>query len=182
MAIRTVSELRKRAAAGETLDFLFFWGHRPKHEDGVCKSCLSQWFPVGFELDGVSYASAEHYMMAEKARLFEDAEIRSRILAAATPAEAKALGRQVRGFDSALWQQCCCEVVMRGNLAKFEQNPALGDFLRSTGDAILVEASPVDCVWGIGWAEDDPQARLPDMWDGSNLLGFALMEVRERLR
>ena len=71
---------------------------------------------------------------------------------------------------------------MQGNLAKFRQNPLLGDFLRGTGDAVLVEASPVDCIWGIGWAEDDPQARLPEMWDGSNLLGFALMEVREQLR
>lgn len=182
MAIRTVSELRKRAAAGEVLDFLFFWGHRPKQEGSVCKSCLSQWFVAGFELGGTYYPSAEHYMMAEKARLFEDAEIHGRILAVASPAEAKALGRQVRGFDAALWQQRCCEVVMQGNLAKFQQNPPLGNFLRGTGDAVLVEASPVDCIWGIGWAEDDPQAQLPELWDGSNLLGFALMEVRERLR
>ena len=68
-----------------------------------------------------------------------------------------------------------------GNVEKFVQNPALKDFLINTQKRILVEASPVDKIWGIGWAADDEQAQTPEQWQGLNLLGFALMEVRQQL-
>lgn len=161
--------------------YLFFWGHTPRREGEVDTSCLSQWYPAPFEENGQAYATAEHYMMAEKARLFHDEASRQAILAAGTPGEAKALGRKVSGFDNAAWEQHAFDIVVRGNLLKFSQNPALRDFLLASRERVLVEASPQDRIWGIGLHRDDPRAADPASWEGTNLLGFALMEVRSRL-
>lgn len=176
-----LESLRARWAAGERPAFLFFWGHQPRADGTVGTSCLSQWFPAPFSVDGQTYATAEHWMMAEKARLFADHETRTRILAATTPAEAKDLGRAVRGFENEEWNRHRSDIVVRGNLAKFGQNPEMGRFLRDTGEHVLVEASPVDRIWGIGLAQDDARATDPTKWRGLNLLGFALMEVRAAL-
>lgn len=120
-------------------------------------------------------------MMAEKARLFGDDAALARVLAAASPAEAKAVGREVRGYDDARWEEARAAAVVRGNLAKFGQNAELGSFLASTGARVLVEASPHDRIWGIGMAASNPDARDPARWRGRNLLGFALMDVRAQL-
>ncbi len=120
-------------------------------------------------------------MMAEKARLFGDSLACDRVLAAPTPGAAKAVGRQIVGFDERLWLAQRFRIVVDANLAKFTQHRALGDFLANTGDRVLVEASPVDPIWGIGLAANDPGATDPFAWNGLNLLGFALMEVRARL-
>ena len=175
---RSVEDLH----GAQGLEFVFFWGHQAPEGGGVGPSCLSQWWPAPFSVDGIAYPTAEHFMMAEKARLFGDADVEGRVLAAGTPKAAKALGREVQPFDSAKWDGARFDAVVRGNIAKFSQNPHLQRFLESTGDAVLVEASPVDAIWGIGLAEDDPRARRPVQWRGLNLLGFALMEVRARLR
>ncbi len=161
--------------------YLFFWGHTPGKAEQVAKECLSQWYPAVFVVDGVRYATAEHYMMAEKARLFGDEGVREKIIAAAHPSQAKNLGREVQGFNPTTWEQHRFEIVVQGNIAKFSQNPNLKAFLLNTGHRILVEASPVDRIWGIGWAETDPQAQDPEKWRGLNLLGFALMAARSRL-
>ena len=120
-------------------------------------------------------------MMASKARLFGDHKTLAKILASAEPKDAKALGRMVVGFEAALWEAHGFDFVVQANLAKFSQNLELKDFLISTSPKVLVEASPVDPVWGIGLASDDPQALDAAQWPGRNLLGFALMEVREQL-
>jgi ribA/ribD-fused uncharacterized protein len=121
-------------------------------------------------------------MMAEKERLFGDEETRARILKAMSSGEAKRFGRDVRGFDESLWEQSRIELVVRGNLANFSQNPELSKFLLSTEDDVLVEVSPGDRIWGIGLAADDGRVETPDQWQGLNLLGFALMDVRHPLR
>lgn len=162
--------------------YIFFWSHTPRGGgDGVGKHVFSQWYEAPFTIDGVTYPTAEHWMMAEKARLFGDAEARARILAAGNPGAAKQYGREVRGFVDARWNEVRWDIVVRGNEAKFGQNPALGTFLVNTGDRVLVEASPVDRIWGIGLAQDDARAEDPEQWRGLNLLGFALMEARARL-
>jgi ribA/ribD-fused uncharacterized protein len=161
--------------------YVLFWGHTPR-TSGMGKHVLSQWWPAPFRVDGDSYASAEHYMMAEKARLFGDETTRSAILAATNPGAAKALGRTVSGFDEPRWKQRRCDIVVRASLAKFGQNAELRSYLLETGDKVLVEASPVDRVWGIGLAADDPRAEQPSEWIGLNLLGFALMRARATLR
>ncbi|RAH97253.1 DUF1768 domain-containing protein [Acuticoccus sediminis] len=164
------------------LKFLYFWGHQPARDGQLTTACFSQWWPAAFEVDGIRYPTAEHWMMAEKARLFGDEPAVRQIHMAASPKQAKQIGRDVRGFDQATWDREKRRIVTEGGLAKFSQNPALGTFLLSTGDRVLVEASPVDRVWGIGLAADDKRAANPLQWRGENLLGFALMCVRDRLR
>ena len=167
---------------GQAKEYLFFWGHPPSKDRTITKSCFSQWWEDGFIEDGVTYKSAEHYMMAKKAVLFNDTEVRERIIASKSPAEAKKLGRQVIGYDDALWVQHRFEIVKQGNYLKFSQNEPLKTFLMQTGDRVLVEASPVDGIWGIGMVAENPDAVNPGKWYGLNLLGFALMEVRDMLR
>jgi ribA/ribD-fused uncharacterized protein len=178
----TKERLVATVAAGAAHDYLFFWGHTPKGDDVVDAACLSQWFPRAFDVGGVRYATAEHFMMAGKARLFGDDAARAEILAAKTPSEAKALGRAVRGFDEERWREARGEIVVRGSLGKFGEHADLREYLLSTGDKVLVEASPRDTVWGIGMGASNPAARDPSRWRGTNLLGFALMETRARLR
>jgi ribA/ribD-fused uncharacterized protein len=159
-----------------------FWGHQPSKDGTITKSCFSQWWQQDFKECGITYKSAEHYMMAKKAELFSDAEILEAILACNSPAEAKKLGREVRGYNEELWLQRRYPIVLQGNYLKFSQNKSLKDFLLTTGVRVLVEASPVDGIWGIGMTADNPDAEHPDKWYGLNLLGFALMEVRDMLQ
>ncbi|MFL6075101.1 MAG: NADAR family protein [Mycobacteriales bacterium] len=177
-----VEELLAALDAGVRVKYLFFWGHRPEPDGSMGKGCLSQWWPVTFTEGDDSYASAEHYMMAGKARLFGDEEARARILACATPGEAKKLGRQVRGFDEAAWVAFRFHLVVAANVAKFGQHPELRKYLLDTGDRVLVEASPRDRIWGIGMGASNPAAEDPASWRGLNLLGFALTQAREQLR
>jgi ribA/ribD-fused uncharacterized protein len=180
--IDTLEGLRDAARAGQGFRYVFFWSHRPEADGRLTAACLSQWWPCAFTLDGVAYASAEQWMMASKARLFGDEETLAAILATHDPAMVKKLGRAVRGFDEARWRSTCFDLVTRGNVAKFSQDPALGEFLLGTGDAVLAEASPTDRVWGIGLAAVDERAADPLRWEGENLLGFALMRARQALR
>ncbi|RNA61045.1 NADAR family protein [Chryseobacterium nematophagum] len=164
----------------EKIQFLYFWGHTVKNE--VTKSCFSQWFPCPFIEEGITYKTAEHYMMAKKAKLFEDNQTLQDILKSDSPNQAKSLGRKVENFDFSIWDEHKYEIVKEGNLLKFSQNEALKEFLLSTNDTILVEASPYDTIWGIGMLESDKRAVNPTLWNGENLLGFALMEVRDLLK
>ncbi|MGV9991927.1 NADAR family protein [Streptomyces sp. NPDC003374] len=174
--------LIREVRAGTRVGYLHFWGHRPRPDGRVGASCLSQWWPSPFTADGETYATAEHWMMAGKARLFGDAEAERRVLAAGHPAEARKAGRLVRGFDESIWARERFGIVVAGSVHKFAAHPELRAFLLATGDRVLVEASPVDRVWGIGLAAHDEAAADPERWRGPNLLGFALMEARERLR
>lgn len=179
--IDNVEALRAAVRAGQRFEYVFFWGH---HSDGgpLTEKCLSQWWPCRFAVDGVTYTSAEQWMMAGKARLFGDHETLAAILAETDPKRVKALGRTVRGFDPERWGEACFELVTRGNVAKFSQNPPLRSFLLGTGEKVLVEASPLDAIWGIGLGAADERARDPLRWEGVNLLGFALMRARAAIR
>ncbi|MFI7502992.1 NADAR family protein [Streptomyces sp. NPDC049687] len=174
--------LVREVRAGAKIKYLHFWGHRPRPDGRLGSSCLSQWWPSPFVVDGVAYATAEHWMMAEKARLFGDAEAEKRALAAGHPSQAKKAGRLVRGFDEAIWERERFRIVVEGSVHKFGSDPELAAFLLGTGERVLVEASPVDRVWGIGLSADDEAALDPERWRGPNLLGFALMEARRQLR
>lgn len=167
--------------AGKEIKILTFWGHTPSSE-AITKSCLSQWYACEFELYECEYHSAEQYMMAKKAELFQDYAAYHKIMAADNPKDCKALGREVRNFNSDLWNREKYRIVLTGNLAKFSRNPELYQFLDSTGDCVLVEASPYDDIWGVNLSADDPRIQDPSQWQGENLLGFALMEVRDILR
>lgn len=162
--------------------FLFFWGHQPSKDGSITKTCFSQWWASPFVVDGITYKTAEHWMMAKKAELFNDNEILEKIIQVNSPAEAKKLGREVRNYDDALWLANRYEIVKQGNFYKFSQNSDLKEFLMNTKERVLVEASPVDAIWGIGMAADDKDVLNPEKWRGLNLLGFALMEVRDELK
>lgn len=171
-----------RIDGGASPDFLFFWGHTPKASGSVDRACLSQWYPARFEVDGLSFATAEHFMMHGKAKLFGDEDAARAILGSHDPAEVKAFGRAVRGYDDARWGAARFDVVVRGNVAKFSADEELRAFLVGTGDAVLVEAAPRDQIWGIGLGAANPAARDPKRWRGRNLLGFALMKARDAIR
>ncbi|KAG4438948.1 hypothetical protein IFR05_005574 [Cadophora sp. M221] len=122
----------------------------------------------------------EHYMMYCKALLFGDGVVAKKILAAKTPGEAKTLGRQAGSFDQKKWDGACDGVVERGNFLKFSQNPELKDILLGTGTKIIVEASPSDRIWGVGFDAENAEGREEE-W-GANKLGKALMRVRSTLQ
>jgi len=121
-------------------------------------------------------------MMWSKAVLFGDADRAKAVLLARSPAQAKTIGRQVEGFDEAVWVENRWRIVVDASVAKFGNDPALRDYLLSTKHKVLVEASPVDRIWGIGLSTDSEKAKNPEQWRGLNLLGFALMEARQQLQ
>ncbi len=167
---------------GETLKYIFFWGHSHKNSEDLGKFVFSQWYPSPFKVDNIEYKTTEHWMMANKASLFGDTEIFKKIIVADKPGEVKELGRQIRNFDEIKWNAKKYEIVKNGNIHKFNQNKKLTEYLLGTSDRIIVEASPVDMIWGIGLPQDSPMIDNHYTWRGLNLLGFALMEVRDFLR
>ena len=155
---------------------VFFW-----HEYGE-NGIFSNWYQRSFIVDDVEYLHVEQYMMAQKALLFHDEEIYRRIMETSSPSKCKALGKEVRGFDSEIWNAHKFEIVRTAVYAKFEQHPDLLEMLLVTGDAVMAEASPKDHIWGIGLGAEEAMKRDPAAWPGENLLGKALMAVREELR
>ena len=163
--------------------FTFFWKPLTQNYNYIGAGCLSQWqqdYP--FEEDGVEYKTAEHYMMAGKAKLFNDKEYLRKILNSNHPSKTKKLGSQVRGFKNNIWEQHRCDIVIKANYLKFTQHPELKEYLLNTGDNVLVEASPYDRIWGIGMESKHPNSNNVKLWKGINLLGFCLMEVRDQLK
>lgn len=164
-----------------TQKYIFFWGHQPTRDGSISSSCFSQWWESSFTEEDFVYRTAEHYMMIKKAELFGDHEVLSKMKVAKSPGELKKLGRLVKNFDAQLWDTNKYQIVKQANLLKFDQNESLRTFLLSTKDRVIVEASPLDSIWGIGLAKDHPDVMSPSKWKGENLLGFALMEVRDDL-
>lgn len=146
------------------------------------QTCFSQWFPCVFQINDLVYNCAEQYMMAEKARLFNDSEIESKIMKAKHPRRQKELGRLVSNFNKELWDSRAKEIVYEGNKAKFSQNPLLKQELMKTGTLILVEASPYDNIWGIALSEDDDRCLDQSTWKGLNWLGEVLTRLRNDFR
>ena len=151
--------------------FTFFW-----------RGPFSQWHKSKFFVNGIEYATAEQFMMAEKARLFGDEDICRQILETNNPKKQKALGRKVKDFNPILWDKHKFSIVYLGNYEKFTQSVELKNTLLNTGDTTLVEASPLDKIWGIGLAEEDIKASNRHEWKGENLLGKVLDAVRARIR
>jgi ribA/ribD-fused uncharacterized protein len=177
----TLKNLIESFESGQNLKYLFFWGHQANKDGSIGKTCFSQWWPSPFTVEGTVYKTAEHWMMAQKAVLF-DKEMISRIIASESPAEVQKFGRMIKNFDATIWDENKFRLVVEGNFHKFSQDENLKEFLLNTNERVLVEASPLDKIWGIGLAADHPNIENPILWKGENLLGFALMEVRERIQ
>ena len=120
--------------------------------------------------------------MQQKALTFHDHETAQKIMAESDPKKIKHLGREVEDFDDEVWKGVSRDVIYKGNLAKFSQNPVLRETLLKTGSKILAEASPHDYRYGIGLGKADPRAQDPSQWRGSNWLGEAIMKVRDELK
>lgn len=167
---------------GESIKFIFFWGHTAmQNSNEVGKECLSQWYEMPFHVGTYTYKTAEHWMMSKKALLFKDEKIFLKIINCETPGEAKRFGREINNFDKNVWDEKKFSIVKEGNIHKFTQNPELFSYLKNTNNRVLVEASPQDRIWGIGKSANEENLDNPYFWDGENLLGFALMEVRDTL-
>lgn len=158
-------------------EFSFFW-----------EGPFSQWYKCKFIVNGIEYNCAEQFMMAQKAILFKDDDAFERIMQENDPRKQKRLGRDVRGFDKILWDRHRYTIVLAGSLAKFTQNADLKKILMDTDLRTLVEASPLDKIWGIGLGvvtiDGDPVPDVYDRtkWKGLNLLGQALTQVREMIK
>lgn len=152
-----------------------FW--LPNEKNGY----LSNWYNSPFTLDGVSFLCCEQYIMWAKAQLFQDFAAARKIIEAAEPGKQKALGRAVKGFQEATWQQHRQNILEQGLRSKFAQNQRLQHLLLSTAPSRLAEASPKDNIYGIGMSPDDPDVQDPNLWQGQNLLGQALERVRREL-
>ena len=151
--------------------------HNPDEENGY----LSNWYLSSFIVKDRSFSSMEQYMMYWKAVCFHDIEIASRIMKTDDVSEIKQLGRLVSEYDDNVWNGIRQIIVYEGLLAKFYQNDALKQQLKSTGNAILAECAVKDKIWGIGVSMQDPARFDKAKWKGQNLLGYALMMVREKL-
>lgn len=161
-------------------DFVFFW--KPLDKGGKAGAhVLTSWHLAPFKVNRVTYSCLEQYIMAQKALLFEDDAVYRKSLKKMHPKEYRDLEGELEHFDEGLWEKMKVDLVLQGNLAKFSQNKVLREYLQHTKDKIIVKSSPYDKIWGIGLAKDHENALKPELWQGENLLGFVLMEVRDLL-
>ncbi|WP_444916333.1 NADAR family protein [Microbulbifer sp. JMSA003] len=156
----------------ETEKYYFFWKHQ-----------FGQWTKRDItDPDGVKFNCCEQYMMYKKAILFGDLKTSERILVETDPEIQQRLGRNVVGYNSSVWNLHKIGIVWYGNYLKFTQHIDLAERLIDTGDKTLVEASPYDLVWGVGWSSDSVEILDEANWRGQNLLGKVLMSVRSSIR
>ena len=150
--------------------------HNPDEENGF----LSNWYLSEFEVNGIKFSSMEQFMMYRKALCFQDVETAYKILGTDDVAKIKKLGREVRGYNENVWNGVRQIIVYEGLEAKFSQNEELKEKLSATEDAVLAECAVKDQIWGIGLSMKDENRFDLDKWKGQNLLGYALMMVREQ--
>jgi len=152
--------------------------HNPSEDYGF----LSNWYLSDFQIDGITFTSMEQYMMYKKAICFKDENIAKQILTEKNVAKIKELGRLVSDYDEHIWNGVRQIIIYEGLLAKFSQNEFLKSRLLDTKNSILAECAVKDRIWGIGLSMTDPKRLMPTEWQGQNLLGYALMLVRDRLK
>ena len=151
---------------------VYFWGD----------PSLSNWGPSEFDYADQHFYNSEQAYMWEKAIHFDDFEIADEILKTSNPKNAKDLGRKVKGYNDKEWASVRYNYMVDVCLAKFEQNQDQRETLLSTGDRVLVEGSPYDKIWGVGLHWTDEEILDDKNWKGLNLLGKALMEVRDKIK
>lgn len=199
----------RRGCTVEDLHFVGFWGANKQYASGWLSQWFIQpitlkagftdrieWRGVGGELrklgnvetivswpvDEITLASAEHAMMYMKAMLFNDHDAMVEVLLAQSPADAKSIGRNVKGYDNAKWDAVRYDVVRDINLIKFstpDGKEILQHFAKTAvgSNVVFVETSPYDAIWGI----KNRELTTPDLWAGDNLLGFAHTDVYDAI-
>jgi len=161
----------KKNSYYETDEYVFFYG-----------SIYSQWAKYDMVIDDIKYNCNEQYMMFKKASFFGDDVAKNKIMESQSPAEQKYWGRRVKKFDKDRWEVVARDIVFEANYAKFTQHEDLKKQLLETGDKVIVEASPYDCIWGVGLRASDPDILDEKNWRGKNWLGIAIMKVRDSIK
>lgn len=146
------------------------------------RGVLSNFEKCYIKYRGHLFATTEQAFMWEKAVFFNDHESASKILKEENPAKAKKLGREVKNFDDSKWSKVCYEIMYKINYEKYFQNTRLKNILLNTGDKMIIEANPKDTRWGIGLSAEDDRVLDESQWQGENLLGKVLMQVRDELK
>lgn len=173
---QTAAEMDRLRIGNTETDAIFFY------RVGDAYGAFSNWAPTPFTVDGVSFSTAEQYIMYRKCLTFGDTVTAEKLLSSDSPKEQKALGREAAGYIDSVWAGIRQTVAIRGLYAKFSQDAELKRLLLGTGDAVLVECTSNDRIWACGLDKDDDDRLSADRWKGQNILGFALMEVRNMLR
>ena len=173
---QTAAEMDRLRIGNTETDAIFFY------RVGDSYGAFSNWAPTPFNVDGVSFSTAEQYIMYRKCLTFGDTVTAEKLLSSDSPREQKALGREAAGYIDSVWAGIRQTVAIRGLYAKFSQDAELKRLLLGTGDAVLVECTSNDRIWACGLDRDDDDRLSADRWKGQNILGFALMEVRNMLR
>ena len=173
---QTAAEMDRLRIGNTETDAIFFY------RVGDAYGAFSNWAPTPFTVDGVSFSTAEQYIMYRKCLTFGDTVTAEKLLSSDSPREQKALGREAAGYIDSVWAGIRQTVAIRGLYAKFSQDAELKRLLLGTGDAVLVECTSNDRIWACGLDKDDDDRLSADRWKGQNILGFALMEVRNMLR
>ena len=152
--------------------------HLPEEPYGY----LSNWYLSSFELDGIHFSSCEQYIMYRKCMIFGDQASADAVLSTDDTETQQSIGKTAKGFIPAVWDGMKQPLLMRGLYAKFTQNEDLKQLLLETGDTYLVECAASDHIWACGRKLTDDRRFDITKWNGQNLLGFALMEVRSALK
>lgn len=153
-----------------TDNIIYFW--RPYESYGQ----FSNWSNHPITENGITFKTAEHYIMYRKAKCMNDESILNQIIDAKTPDLAKKLGRKVKNWDEAKWTEHREKIMFDTLLLKVNQNTEVKDLLIKTGDSIIAEASPYDSIWGTGVSKENSKG--PESWKGLNLLGKTWTKVR----
>lgn len=168
--------MSKLLISGRKVDAVYF--HLPDEPYGF----LSNWYLSSFELDGIRFSSMEQYIMYNKCVEFGDTDSVKAVMATDVPAEQQKIARKAFGYNDKIWAGRRQLVALKGLMAKFSQNEDLKTKLLDTGDAYLVECAYQDVIWACGIRLNENERFDASNWRGTNILGFALMEVRDRLR
>ena len=166
----------KLIISGKKKDAIFF--HRPEEPYGY----LSNWYISPFDLDGKHFSSVEQYIMYRKCMTFGDEISAKQVMATEDTAAQQAIGRKASGYIDSVWAGMRQMIAFRGLMAKFSQNEELRQKLLDTGEAYLIECAGSDKIWACGIRLNDEKRFDAANWTGENILGFTLMEVREKLR
>ncbi len=158
----------------ETETHIYFW-----------TNWMSNWTPSNLKIyyDGELFTNSEQIFMYIKAKFFGDENKAGEIVRlGSNPAIAKKLGREVSGYDEEAWSASRFDAMYAAVKAKFESDRVLSRQLMETDTKTLVEASPVDIIWGVGIHEKDDSILDENNWKGQNLLGKVLMKVRTEIQ
>ena len=152
------------------MEYMFFWGGK-----------FSNWYVSDnqFTVDGITYNCGEQYMMYQKAMLFNDFETANQILEESSPSEQKKLGRLVKNFNKEHWDNVSYDLVKKGLREKYIQSEDLKSYIKKYKGVQIVEASPYDAIWGIGFDSQHALANI-DKW-GENRLGKILTDLANEI-